>query len=66
MKGQMGKDEHLFRVSVPGVPLVDPTEAAGTDVSVSQEFRGPHAIGQPPLCFLEERAHRLEQTDTWG
>lgn len=28
----MGKDEHLFRVSVPGVPLVDPTEAAGTDV----------------------------------
>lgn len=57
MKGQTGKDEQLFRGSVPSVLLVDPTEAARTDVSASQEFRGPHVIGSHH--FLGDRAQRL-------
>lgn len=57
MKGQTGKDEHLFSGSVLGVPLVDLTEAARTDVNASQEFRGPHFIGSHH--FLGDRAQRL-------
>lgn len=68
MKGQMGKDEPLFRGSALAVLLVDPTEAAGTDVSASQEFRGPCALGSHHYAFerTEHRGHSraLAGTDT--
>lgn len=70
MRGQTGNGEHLFRGCVLGVPFVDPMEAAGTDVSASQEFRGAPVPPAATTVLLEHRAQSysraLAGTDTWS